>query len=287
MKIVTYILLSLVVVLAFLGYYYASSQETTMRVLVGARAGFSEEPAGMELINKNLVTEAATVAKTRSDTLKANASRQAEAVNAAEKMEDAHRVAETHKADMERVQAKIEEASQHQEELAKKKDELLAQLHGIPGMEDTDMETAVDTLHSIVTEDSESIAKLKEQSQKLTGQRKELNKEVSDATVDYNTKKEQNNRFLEPYRNNGTQYTIAAVNPQWHFVVFNAGEDSGFYPGDKTQLLVQRNGVAIATLHIVSVSAGQVVAEYDEEKLPRGVMLEVGDLVLRKVPLGS
>ncbi len=287
MKIVTYILLSCVVVLGLVGYYYASSQDTTMRMLVGARTGFTSEPAGMVLTNKNLVTEAATIAKTRSDALKANKSRQAEALNAVEKLDDARRAAENHKAEMERMIARNEEAAQHQDELEQQKNELSAQLQSIPGLENADTENAADTLHSYVQENSEAIAKLDEQSKKLVAQREELNKEVSQATVDLNAKKEQNVKFMETYRNNGLEYTIAAVNPQWHFVVFNAGEDSGFYPGDTTPLLVQRNGIAIATLRIVSVSGGQVVAEYDEEKLPRGVMLEVGDLVLRKVPMGS
>ncbi len=287
MKIVTYILLSCAVVLALFGYYYASNQETTMRVLVGARAGFTEDPVGMVLTNKNLVTEAATIAKTRSDALKANSSRQVEATNAVEKMEDARRAAEGHKADLERAQANLEEATKDHEEVSKKEEQLLAQLQSVPGLEDADMETAVDTLHGIVTENAEALDKLKEQSQKLVSQRQDLNNEVSAATVDYNTRKDQNKQFLDTYRKNSIQYTIAAVNPRWHFVIFNAGEGSGFYPGDKTQLLVQRNGVAITTLRIVNVSGGQVVAEYDEKKLPKGMTLEVGDLVLRKVPLGS
>lgn len=287
MKIVTYILLSCVVVLALVGYHYASNQETTLRMLVGARAGFAEDPAGMELTNKNLITEAATIAKTRSDALKANTSRQAETSRAVEKLEDARHSAENHKAEMDRMVARNEEVALQQEELAKQKEEFTAQLHSVPGLENADAENAVDALHAVVQESSEAITKLDEQSKKLVSQRQELNEGVSSAEVDFKAKKEQNDRFLETYRNNGAEYTIAAVNPQWHFVVFNAGEDSGFYPGDTTPLLVHRNGVSIATLHIVSVSGGQVVAEYDEKELPLGVMLEVGDLVLRKVPMGS
>lgn len=287
MKIVTYILLSCVVVLALIGYHYASNQETTLRMLVGARAGFAEDPAGMELTNKNLITEAATIAKTRSDALKANASRQAETTRAMEKLEDARHSAENHKAEVERMTARNEEAALHQEELAKQKEEFAAQLHSVPGLENADSESAVDALHTVVQENSEAIAKLDEQNKKLVSQRKDLNEGVSSATVNFNTKKEQNDRFMETYRNNGVEYRVAAVNPQWHFVVFNAGEDSGFYPGDTTPLLVRRNGVSIATLRIVSVGGGQVVAEYDEKELPLGVMIEVGDMVLRKVPMGS
>ena len=287
MKIVTYVLLGCVVVLALIGYHYASTQKATVRMLVGARAGFSEDPAGMELTNKNLITEAATVAKARSDALKANTSRQAEAANAMEKRDDARSSAEKHKAEMESATARSEEAAAHQEELAKQKEELIAQLQSVPGLENADTENAVDALHDVVQENSEAIAKLDEQSKKLVSQRKGLNDDEAAATATFNTKKEANDRFTEQYRDNDVEYTIAAVNPQWHFVVFNASENSGFYPGDTTPLLVRRNGVAIATLRIVSVSGGQVVAEYNEKELPLGVMPEVGDMVLRKVPMGS
>ena len=287
MKIVTYTLLSCLVALAALCWYYASNQETTVRLLVGARSGFTSDPAGMVRVNKELVTEAATVAKSRSDLLKSNETRQAEALSAVEKLEDTRRVVEEHKNKVEELQNRNAEAEKNQDELATQKDALLAQLRSVPGLEDADMENAVDTLRSKVQGKAEDIAKLSEQNKKLTGQRKELNQAVSEATVEFNSKKEANDKFMETYSKNGVEYTVAAVNPQWHFVVFNAGEDSGFYPGDTTPLLVQRNGVAITTLRIVSVSGGQIVAEYDESTLPRGVTLEVGDQVLRKVPVGS
>lgn len=287
MKIVTYILLGCVVVLAGLCWNYASNQETTVRLLVGARSGFSSDPAGMVQVNKELVTEAATIAKERSEALKSNESSQAEALNAVEKLEAARRVVEGHKSQMEELEARNAEAAKNQDALAEQKEQLLAALQSVPGLENADVETAAEALRSKVQESSEEIAKLNAQKEKLVEQHKELNKDVSDAEVEFNTKKDQNEKFIETYRKNDDEYTIAAVNPQWRFVVFNADKNSGFFSGDTTPLLVQRNGVAIATLRVVSVSGGQVIAEYDEKSLPSGVTIEVGDQVLRKTPIGS
>lgn len=287
MKIVTYILLGCVVVLAGLCWNYASNQETTVRLLVGARSGFSSDPAGMVQVNKELVTEAATIAKERSEALKSNESSQAEALNAVEKLEAARRVVEGHKSQLEEFEARNAEAAKNQDALAEQKEQLLAALQSVPGLENADVETAAEALRSKVQESSEEIAKLNAQKEKLVEQHKELNKDVSDAEVEFNTKKDQNEKFIETYRKNDDEYTIAAVNPQWRFVVFNADKNSGFFSGDTTPLLVQRNGVAIATLRVVSVSGGQVIAEYDEKSLPSGVTIEVGDQVLRKTPIGS
>ena len=287
MKIVTYILLGCVVVLAGLCWNYASNQETTVRLLVGARSGFSSDPAGMVQVNKELVTEAATIAKERSEALKSNESSQAEALNAVEKLEAARRVVEGHKSQLEEFEARNAEAAKNHDALAEQKEQLLAALQSVPGLENADVETAAEALRSKVQESSEEIAKLNAQKEKLVEQHKELNKDVSDAEVEFNTKKDQNEKFIETYRKNDDEYTIAAVNPQWRFVVFNADKNSGFFSGDTTPLLVQRNGVAIATLRVVSVSGGQVIAEYDEKSLPSGVTIEVGDQVLRKTPIGS
>ena len=287
MKIVTYILLGCVVVLAGLCWNYASNQETTVRLLVGARSGFSSDPAGMVQVNKELVTEAATIAKGRSEALKSNESSQAEALNAVEKLEAARRVVEGHKSQLEEFEARNAEAAKNHDALAEQKEQLLAALQSVPGLENADVETAAEALRSKVQESSEEIAKLNAQKEKLVEQHKELNKDVSDAEVEFNTKKDQNEKFIETYRKNDDEYTIAAVNPQWRFVVFNADKNSGFFSGDTTPLLVQRNGVAIATLRVVSVSGGQVIAEYDEKSLPSGVTIEVGDQVLRKTPIGS
>ena len=96
-----------------------------------------------------------------------------------------------------------------------------------------------------------------------------------------------NRRFEEEYRKNDDEFTIMAVDTRWKFVVFNAGKDSGLVAGDSTPLLVKRGGAMIAKLRVMSVSAGQVIAEYNSDELPQGVSLEVGDRVFMQKPIGS
>ncbi len=287
MKIVSYTLLSLLVVVAGLGAYYASDQKATMEVLVSARRGLTGDVSGMEAVNRDLVTSAAATASNRSKELKQAKEQLAVTQEAVHKLDDAKSEADSVKADVESVQNELQEAKKRQEELAQMKEGLVTSIRAVPGLENADEESAVETMNSELEEYDKEIASLKEEKKKLTEQREQLNQEVSDAEAEFQKKKADNDRFAEAYRNNGVEYSIAAVNPQWHFVVFNVGEDSGLIPGDSTPLLVQRDGVSITSLRIVRVNGGQIVAEYDEEKLPRGVVPEVGDRVLRKVPVGS
>ena len=241
----------------------------------------------MAAANKGLLAEAATVAKTRADALKENESSQAEAQRALEDMEAVTKVAETNKEEMETYQNRIAEAETNREGLTNERERIREQIQKIPGLENADLEDALDTLNSRVASGAEEYAKLAEESGVFKTKYDELKGEVSARETELDGKNKLNKEFMERYRQNGEEFVVAAVDPQWHFVVFRAGESSGLYAGGKTQLLLQRNGVSIATLRIVSVSGGQVVAEYDEKVLPRGLVPEVGDQVFRKEPLGS
>lgn len=287
MKIISYIPVALLAVLMIVGYQYASNQATTMRLLVDARSGLGSEPAGMTAVNKDLETEAATIAKTRADALKQNQEAQVMAQKAVEDMEAARRVAEDHKAEMESYKERIADLEARQEEYAAQNEEVLEKLRSIPGLEDADMDSAVAMLDDKIKSGSEEFDAIAKEHEEALAKREELTKAVGELEVDLADKKAANERFWDAYRRNGTEYVIEAVDPQWHFVIFQAGEGSTFYPGDSTPLLVQRNGVHIAALRIVSVSGGKVVAEYDETLLPHGVRIEVGDHVIRKTPVGS
>ena len=139
----------------------------------------------------------------------------------------------------------------------------------------------------MVQKNSAEYASFLEDREKFEARRTELKKEVADKETELAGKKKANDEFMQTYRRNGEDFSISAVDPQWHFIVFRAPADSGIFPGDANTLIVQRNGVAITTLRVVSVNNGQVVAEYDEQKLPSGVVPEVGDRVFRKAVQGS
>lgn len=287
MKIVTYSLLGLLVVVSGMAAYYASEQKTTVEVLVSARRGLTGDVSGMEATNKELEIGAAAAASTRKKSTEDARQQLAVTQEAVNKLMDAKRDAEATAKEKAEAESKLAEAEKRKEELEQMQEEFIAKLHAVPGLEDADTENAVDTLKEKIEEHGKKIATLLEEQKKAVEQREKLNEEVSSAESELQKKREENDKFVELYRSNGTEYIIDAVDNQWHFVIFNAEDNSGLVPGDTTLMLVRRDGVSLTALRVVRVSGRQVVAEYDEESLPRGVALEVGDRVLRKVPAGS
>lgn len=287
MKVISYIPLAIVVVLMIFGYQYASHQMTTMRMLVDARSGLGTEPAGLTQANKNLDTEAATVAKRRADALKTNQEALVMANKAAEDLASAKSALEQHTEARDAVQAKIEEGEATFAEVKAENEKVLAAMHNIPSLATADITEAVSTLEADLKQFNEDCERISSELEKKVGERDTLGKQIGELTADLETKRETNRRFLETYRKNGREYVIEAVDPRWHFVVFEAGENSGFYAGDSEPLLVKRGGTSVTTLRVVSVSGGKVVAEYDEKTLPPGVQLEVGDQIIRQKPFGS
>lgn len=286
-KYITYIPLGCVILLAFFGYQYASNQATTMRMLVDARVGISSETYGLELLNKNLDVERATVAGKRRAELESNKTALVEASKAREDMESAKNRLENSKSALEEIKEKIADATAKAHEIEEENERMINALHSVPLLANASPEEASGIIEEFVKEIETTYEKFNNDLEGKIAERGKLTSEVSGLQVDLRNREETNTRFMETYRKNGEEFVVSAVDPQWHFVIFNASEDNGFYPGDPTQLLVHRNGVSIANLRIVSVSGGQVVAEYDEESLPRGVRIEVGDRIFRQKPMGS
>lgn len=287
MKIVSYIPPVCVVALMYLGYNYASNQTTTMRMLVDARRGLGTEVTGLELTVKDLEAERATVSKNRADALKANQEALVLTQKAAEDLAAATRVLDEHKEARDEVLAKIKEGEATFEDVKAENEKILAAMHNIPQLASAELTEAPELLETAVKTFNEEYDKVNSDLEKKVAERKQLVDQVAELTTDLQNKREINHRFIETYRKNGREYTIEAVDPQWHFVVFTAGEDSGLYPGDPVHLLGKRGAQPITTLRVVSVSGGKIVAEYDEKTLPRGVRLEVGDRLIRQRPFGS
>ena len=72
--------------------------------------------------------------------------------------------------------------------------------------------------------------------------------------------------------------TIAAVNQEFSFVVINMGRNDGLTMD--ARLLVKRGGQMIGRLNIVSIEAGQTVADIDLKSLRRGEQIVPGDQVV-------
>ena len=287
MKIISYIPLGCLVLLTFFGYRYASNQATTMRMLVDARSGLGTEPAGLEQANKTLDTEAATVAKRRADALKTNQDALVMTNKAAEDLTAATNAMEAHKTARDEAQAKIEEAEATFAEVKAENEKVIAAMHNIPVLSSADVTEALTILESTVKEYNEDFDRIASNLEQKTTEREKLGKDIGELTTDLAEKRDTNKRFLDAYHRNGREYVIEAVDTRWHFVVFEAGEDSGFAAGDPEPLLVKRGAQSVTTLRVVSVSGGKVVAEYDEKSLPPGMQLEVGDQIIRQKPFGS
>ena len=287
MKVTSYLLPVLVLALSIVGYIVARDQSATLRMLVGARSGLDAATGGMELSNKDLNTEATAVAKNRSNALKGNETLALEFTNAREEMEGVKKAADEQAAEIEKLRENVRDAESGCDSVASERARLEELLHSVPGLENSDFSSAADDLRSMVQKNSAEYASFLEDREKFEARRTELKKEVADKETELAGKKKANDEFMQTYRRNGEDFSISAVDPQWHFIVFRAPADSGIFPGDANTLIVQRNGVAITTLRVVSVNNGQVVAEYDEQKLPSGVVPEVGDRVFRKAVQGS
>lgn len=287
MKIVSYIPPICVAALMVAGYQYASNQVTTMRMLVDANSGLGTEPAGMSLTNKNLDSKAATVAKKRKDALEASAQALVMLQKAQEDLDAAKFALDEQNAKKEDLIARIAEMERRAAEIREQNEKIIENIHSVPLLADTDPEEANAKIAEYVKEFDSKYESAQNELDSKIQERTKLTDVVSGLEVDLANRKDTNKRFMDAYRANSVEYTVEAVDPQWHFVVFKAGEKSGFYAGDSTPLLVQRDGVPIAVLRIVSVSGGQVVAEYDEKALPRGVRIEVGDRIFRQKPVGS
>lgn len=287
MKITSYIPPVLAAVLMIFGYQYASNQAATLRMLVDARTGMGTDPSGMTLTNKELESTAATIAKKRADALKENEQAMVTARKAQEDLDAAKYALEESNGKLEDIKSRIAEAEKKYQELQEQNEKVITALHSVPLLADVAPEEASSKIEEHVKEYDSQYDATKAQMDNKEQERERLTKEVGGLEVDLAGKLDINKRFMDNYRKNGEEFVIEAVDPQWHFVVFKAGEDSGLYAGDASPLLVQRGGVAITTLRVVSVSGGQIVAEYDEKTLPRGVRIEVGDHVFRQKPLGS
>ena len=287
MKVTSYLLPVLVLVVSIVGILAARDQSATLRMLVGACSGLDVELGGMELSNKDLNTEATAIAKSRSESLKSNETSTLEFTNAREEMEGVKKSADEQATEIESLRDSVAVAEKEREARAEERAKIQETLRTIPGLENSDLTSAVDDLRTKVQEGATEYTSLSEDRDKFAARRGELQKEVADKEMELAGKNKINHQFMQTYLRNGEDFAIAAVDPQWHFVVFRAPADSGIFPGDASVLIVQRNGVAITTLRVVSVNNGQVVAEYDEQKLPRGVVPEVGDRVFRKAVQGS
>ncbi|MBR5886821.1 MAG: hypothetical protein IKZ07_01300 [Akkermansia sp.] len=285
MKIAPLLAIILTLGLGAAGFMYSGQQQTTMKLVIGAAAG-PDGTTGLKAVNQNLEGSVASISGERKKAIEAANEAVTMLQRSAEELSAVENTLASEESKLEDMKEEVKEAKTSQEEIQKGLAELLAFFRTIfPDV--TDLDQAVSELKSTVTENKEQVSTLSAELESKVTVREAAAKKVAAATVELEKLDGVNRRFEEEYRKNDDEFTVLAVDSRWKFVVFNAGKDSGIVAGDSSPLLVKRGDAMIAKLRVISVTGGQVVAEFKAEELPAGVMLEVGDRVFMQKPIGS
>lgn len=287
MKIVPLITIIATLGLGVAGWMYSSHQQTTMKLVVGAVGGV-DGTSGLKAANQALDATMATAATERKTALEASAQAGIMLQRSAESLAAAEQVLEEEQGKLADMLEKVEEARANQAAYQAEMDALLAYFRSLPALSNvSDVSEAVATLAEVVATERERGQVLATELEEKVTVREAAARRVAGETAELARLDSANRRFEEEYRKNDDEFSILAVDTRWKFVVISVGRDSGLVAGDTTPLIVKRGGSLIATLRITSVSNGQVIAEYNAEELPAGVVLEVGDRVFVQKPIGS
>ncbi len=292
MKISQLVIVIVLAGLGAMGIKYTNDQSKTMQLLVAAHGGGplveDADATGLRKEKSALTLEASTAATERADAVKASESARIEMTDMRNKRDDAETQLASDTDERDKWVEKAKPARAQLEKLKKEYERATANLKNIPELGgETDVNAIMENLREIVTNAKETQQQLQAELEAKKQVTEEATKKVAGELVEFERIKAINDRFFANYNKNKDEYPIEAVDTRWNFVVFNVGRESGLVAGDTTPMLVKRNGTLLAKLRIVSVTGGQVIAEYDPTALPAGVRLEKGDLAFREKPLGS
>ncbi|MBR5895061.1 MAG: hypothetical protein IKZ13_05930 [Akkermansia sp.] len=287
MKIAPLIAIIATLGLGVAGWMYSSQQQTTMKLVIGAAAG-ADGASGLKAVNQTLDGRMAAISGERKKALEASAEAHTLMQRSAEEFAEAEAEMKRQQAARDEMAERLKDAQARQAEIQAESDALLAFFRSMPALSSvSNLSEAVATFEETVNTEKERSKTLSSDLDEKVTVREAAAKKVANETAELARLDGINRRFEEEYRKNDDEFTIMAVDTRWKFVVFNAGKDSGLVAGDSTPLLVKRGGAMIAKLRVMSVSAGQVIAEYNSDELPQGVSLEVGDRVFMQKPIGS
>lgn len=286
MKIVPIILSLVVLGLGAGGVYYSMQQATTLSMLTRVRTANSE---GLDAVNNALDQDVANAVSARKKAIEASQNEHNSMVHARNERQESQIALDATTAENERLKKALEDAKRRAAEQKDEMDATIAALRALPAFgSDGDPQAAAERLADHMKQEMS-------RKEELTATRDEkilVRESATDKVGKENTELARlngiNQEFVEDYIRNADEFVIQSVDPRWHFVVFNAGRNSGIVVGDSTPLMVKRGNNFIVSLRITKVDPnGTVTAEYDEEELPAGVRLEIGDKVFRQKPLGA
>lgn len=277
------------------GLYYSLEQQKQYEIVVQMHGGGSQvDDANAQGLHKEelALTAAKDIqTKERSDAIKASVSmkglmldKQASCNELNRQLIEANKKLEAAKKELTKVQIELKKITNA---IAAAAEEASAQsfLQGV------DADATLSDLVSIIKEEVDRlIAEQKELDTKkeelailLSTNRDKVAREKAEL-ADLLKRLAENRSYISE---NKDEYTIAAVDTTWNFVIINLGSNSSLGVGDNNQLLIKRDGNSIARLRVVSIDGGQAVADFDPEQLKYGQRIEVGDKALRVKPFGD
>lgn len=271
------------------GWMYSSQQQVTMKLVIGATGG-PDGSAGLKAVNQTLDGRVAAISGERKKALEASAEAHTLMQRSAEELSEAEAELDRQVAARDEMAEKLEDAKARQVEINAELEALLAFFRSLPAPEMasvSDLTEAVARFEETVNTEKERSKTLASDLEEKTTVREAAAKKVEGETAELARLDGINRRFEEEYRKNDDEFTIMAVDNRFRFVVFRVGKDSGLVASDAAPLLVKRNGEMVAKLRVLSINAGQVVAEFNPDELPGGVTLQVGDRVFLQKPIGS
>ena len=292
---ISQLLISILVLLAGgAAVMYSADQQKVMNALIATHGGGQQvdvsNATGLRKLNQDLDAERGTGATERSSAIKLTEAARVEMRDAITRRDEMQAQLDAHKEELKNVQADVKAMQASVDTLVNAFNEAMAE---IKKSESVEVDASAD-FTAVLEAIKEAVKKLEETRDEQTKLLEDRNQERTKLIANLAALRVElarltaiNDKFVADYQKNDDEYPVLAVDGRWKFVVFNAGKDSGIVAGGSTPMLVKRGSEPIITLRVVSVSGGQVIAEYDVEQLPKGVQLEVGDKVFRQKPLGS
>lgn len=117
----------------------------------------------------------------------------------------------------------------------------------------------------------------------MAAQVKAWSQKVAATTSDRDAKLDEQAKYRAKLARNGKEYMVTAVDPEWGFVVINAGEKAQLDPS--ALLLVTRGGKTVAKLRLTSIEKNQSVADVVRNSLSPGMRVQPGDSVQLLTPV--
>lgn len=293
MKISQLVLVLVVLGLGGTGLYYSLEQQKDYELIVQLHGGGPQiddaDAQGLRKENKALTSTQASLAESRSKAL-------AEAKASKVTMRDMRATSEETNRQLveanQEIQAQEKRYAAAQEKLKKIADTIAAaaeqasqsSLQIEPDASLTDIVEAIKTEVTRLTTEQKELSAEKDDLEALLAAARE---KVAKEEVELGNLRAQAADTRKRFHENENEYTIAAVDNHWNFVVINLGSNSSLGVGDDNQLIVKRDGNSIARLRVVSIAGGQAVADFDPAQIKKGQRIEIGDSAIRVKPFGD